>query len=55
MNTERKLEKIDLGPPMVIGIILVVVGICLPVIGFLWMAKWLISWAKEQLEYGGWS
>ena len=54
MSTNKKL-KIDLGPPMVIGAIMLAVGLALPFIALAWCAKWVWLWAREAWQDGGWN
>lgn len=43
-------DPIDLGPPLVIGAIMLAVGIALPVIAFCWCSKWAIKWAVQKVK-----
>ena len=45
MNTETPID--DLGPPLAIGCILIAVGLALPVIAVVWMARTAIWWAIQ--------
>jgi hypothetical protein len=52
MNTQP--DPIDLGPPLVIGCIMIAVGLTLPFIALWWMGVWCYRWAikKEPRERG---
>lgn len=43
MNTEEPIT--DLGPPLAIGCIMIAVGLALPLIAVVWMARWVVLWA----------
>ena len=54
MSTNKKL-KIDLGPPMVIGAIMLAVGLSLSVLAVAWCVRWVYRWARERWVDGGWN
>ena len=43
-------DPIDLGPPLVIGAIMIAVGLALPLIAIRWCGKWVIKWAVQKVK-----
>lgn len=48
MNTEEPIT--DIGPPLVIGLIMLAVGLALPIIAAVWCVAWCWKWARGKVS-----